>query len=103
MDEVLRKIINIDNNAKEIYKSASLRREQILASAREEIRQKELEIKETSDRRIMQLSEQSRKDMDERIGRIQSRVEEKLKFMEQRFLENEQQFVETIFKKVTGD
>jgi len=103
MDEIIKKIIDIENNAKEVYNNALEREKQILASAHREIQEKEIEIKETSDKRIMQLTEQSRRDVEERINRIQNRIEEKIRYMEQWFTENEQMLVETIFKKVIGD
>lgn len=103
MDEIIKKIIDIENNAKEVYNNALEREKQILASAHREIQEKEIEIKETSNERIMQLTEQSRRDVEERINRIQSRIEEKIRYMEQWFTENEQMLVETIFKKVIGD
>ena len=103
MDEIIKKIIDIENNAKEVYNKALERKKQILDSAHSEIQEKEIEIKETSDKRIMQLTEQSRRDVEERINRIQNRIEEKIRYMEQWFTENEQMLVETIFKKVIGD
>lgn len=103
MDEIIKKIIDIENNAKEVYNKALERKKQILDSAHSETQEKEIEIKETSNERIMQLTEQSRRDVEERINRIQSRIEEKIRYMEKWFTENEQMLVETIFKKVIGD
>lgn len=103
MDTVFKRVIEIDNRAKELYSEAVNERERIQQKTLQEIKNREAEIRLMADEKIKQLISQRRKDVEEKINGINDNMKEKLSVMEQKYTQNEDSWVQKIFLNVIGE
>ncbi|UZQ85372.1 hypothetical protein ODU73_002505 [Thermoclostridium stercorarium] len=103
MNEIFRRIIEIDNRAKELFSEDAKERERLRQDTVREIESMRNQIRQMADEKIEQLVSQNRKDVDEKVKDINSAVAEKLTAMEEKYIQNADEWVERIFLSVVRE
>lgn len=103
MEHVFEKIIEIENRAKEIYGEAIQEKDRLKSELAQVIQVREKEIGEMAGGKIRQLTASGKKDVEEKLERINTRIQEKLSQLEAEALQNANKWEELIFSHVIGD
>lgn len=103
MEYVFKKIIEIENRAKEIYQEAVAGKEQMKDALAQEIGNREDDIRKMRQGKIDQLSSSGQRGVDEKLALINLQIQEKLSQLESEASTNAIKWEETIFSRVIGD
>lgn len=103
MNIIFKRVIEIDNRAKELYCEAAREKERLQQSTLTEIKGMESDIKLMADEKIERLISQSRKDLENKINDINNNLKEKLSAMEEKYIRNADMWEQKIFLNVIGE
>ncbi|MBP7176451.1 MAG: hypothetical protein KBA53_09630 [Thermoclostridium sp.] len=103
MEYVFKKIIEIDNRAKEIYEEAVAEKEQMKNFLAQDISKRENEIREMKQGKIDQLTSSGQRGVDEKLEWINRQIQEKLLQLENEASTNAKKWEEFVFSRVIGD
>lgn len=100
MEDIVKRIIELEHNAQNQLKLAEAEAEKILQSGREECRQMEAHIMEMADNKIKQLQAKGTKEKEDRIIRIYEDTALNMRLMEENAEQNQQQWEDEIFNRI---
>lgn len=103
MEQVFEKIIDIENRAKEVYADAIDQKNQMKEVLQQEILQRGNEIREMADSKIRQLTASGKKDVDDKLDRINHQIQDKLSQLEAEASKNAIEWEDLIFSRIIGD
>ena len=103
MKEIFKRIIEIDNSAKELYREAAKEKERLQKEIVFEVKNMESEIKLMANEKIELLVSQNRKDIEEKLNDISKVVQQKLSEMEGKYTRNKDTWEQKIFLNVIGE
>lgn len=102
MEEVLRKIIEIEHEAQHLLAEGMTRSEKIRLDTQEELKAMEANIFEMAEHKIDQLKNKSRKEADDKLIRIYESTALKMRLMEESAEEKQELWENDIFNRVVG-
>jgi vacuolar-type H+-ATPase subunit H len=102
MEEIIKKIIEIEREAQNLVTQALAQNEKIHANAQDELKSMEANIMEMSEHKIEQLKAGNRKEADDKLARIREHTAERLQQMDKLAAENQEVWEDQIFNRVIG-
>ncbi len=102
MEDIVKKIIEIEHEAQNIVSEGLAQKEKIMRDTQEELRVMEANILEMAEHKIEQLKNKSRKEADDKIIRIYESTALKMRLMEENAEENQAKWEEQIFNRIVG-
>ncbi len=102
MEDVVKKIIEIEHEAQSLVAEGVAEREKLQMDTRDEMRAMETNIVEMSVHKIDQLRSKSRKEADDKIIRIYEDTALKMRLMEENAEENQGLWENQIFDRILG-
>lgn len=103
MEYVFEKVIEIEHRAKEAYADAVEQTKQMKETLQREILERENEIREMAEGKISQLKTSGKKDVDDKLERINRQIQEKLAMLEAEALKNAKMWEELVFSRIIGE
>ncbi len=102
MEDVVKKIIEIEHEAQNLVSEGLAQKDKILRDTQEELRMMEANILEMAEHKIHQLKTKSRKEADDKIIRIYESTALKMRLMEENAEENQKVWEDQIFNRIVG-
>ena len=102
MEEVIRKIIEIEHEAQNLVAQGYAQREKIRLSTHEELKSMEKNIQDMADQKIIQLKQASRRETDEKLRKIKENTENKIRILEEYVEKNRDSWENQIFSRIIG-
>lgn len=100
MNDVINRLINIDNAAKQIVKKEEIRQVNIDDLVLDELNQKKLEIDSDYEVRLKIKKERLDKSLDENKKKIESKIQSDISKMEAQYNRNKKEIVNNITSKI---
>jgi len=100
MEDIVRRIIELEHNAQDQLSLAEAEAEKILESAREECRMMEAHIMEMAENKIRQLQTKGTREKEDRIIRIYEDTALNMRLMEENAELNQQKWEDEIFNRI---
>lgn len=102
MEEVVRKIIEIEREAQNHVAEGRSQMEKIRSNTENELKAVEDNILEMAENKIEQLRSRNRKEADDKIIRICENTALKMRMMEEVFEQNQEAWQKQIFNRIVG-
>lgn len=100
MEDIVRRIIELEHNAQNQLSLAEIEAEKILESGREECRMMEAHIMEMAEGKIKQLQAKGTKEKEDRIIRIYEDTALNMRLMEENAEMNQKKWEDEIFNRI---
>lgn len=101
MENIIKKIIELEHNAQDLVEEGSAEAERIRQSGVEECRTMEIHIMEMAESKIKKLEKKSEKDTEDRVIRIYEDTALKMRLMEENAEQNGKKWEDEIFYRIT--
>ena len=102
MEEVVKKIIEIEHKAQDMVSEGLAEKDTIQRNTLEELRIMESNILEMAEHKVEQLKLKSRKEADDKIVKIKEKTSTKLHLMEGNAVKNQKEWEDQIFSRIIG-
>lgn len=102
MDRVIRSISEIESDSVKIMNDANAQKSEIFAQIQQETENYDAELEIKTAARIAELKNHLEKDMEEKLERQKQLADASLKKLEQHYESQRTQYVERLFKEMTG-
>ncbi|MFR0880346.1 MAG: hypothetical protein ACLSGN_02510 [Oscillospiraceae bacterium] len=103
MESIVNRIIEIDRNADEKIKAASEKEKQILGEAENECLALKKELLDSAMKKISQIEEFNKKELESESAKLEKRHYEELKFLDDYYNKNHQRIESEIFAEIVGE
>ncbi|NLU53492.1 MAG: hypothetical protein GXX10_11610 [Clostridiaceae bacterium] len=102
MEELLKKIIEIEHQAQSLVAEGIAEKENMYKATRNEIENLKSNILEMSEHKIEELRLRNERDAEEKINQINESRTQKLKMLEETYNKNREQWENQIFTRIIG-
>ena len=102
MEELLKKIIEIEHQAQSLVAEGIAEKENMYKATRNEIEDLKSSILEMSEHKIEELRLRNERDAEEKINQINESRTQKLKMLEETYNKNREQWENQIFTRIIG-
>ncbi|MCX7658790.1 MAG: hypothetical protein N2Z57_08950 [Oscillospiraceae bacterium] len=103
MDNIINKIIEIDDEACRRVEDAEEKKKQIISQAKIEAAGIKEEHKKRADEKLIKVEECEKSVADEKIAKIENEKQEKIKALQKIFDDNHLAWEQEIFKRIVGE
>ena len=103
MERIFKRIIEIENRAKEVYSEGVQEEHNMKEALMHDINKREEQIRQMANEKISQLVMQGSKEIDEKISGMDNLVKKKLILLEAVSQKRSEEWEEAIFRDITGE
>ena len=101
MENIIKKVIELEHNAQDLVAQGLVEAESIRDSGVEECKMMEAHIMEMAENKIKKLEKKSERDMEDRVIRIYEDTALKMRLMEENAEMNQKKWEDEIFDRIT--